>query len=308
HFFVTTTHHWILFFTNKGRVYRTKAYQLPDAGRDAKGMHVANLLAFQPDESIAQVLYLRDYEAAPYLVLATKLGQVKKTPLAEYDSPRQGGVIAINLREDDEVIGALLVAPTDDVLMVSRRAMSIRFTADDGALRPMGRATGGVRGMGLKGDDTLLAFALVRPNSDLVVATANGFIKRTDVDEYRIQNRGGFGTKAAKTSDERGELVGAAVVTEGEQLFAITSNGGVIRTVITSTDPRRTGRDTMGVRLINVADGDSVVAIARNAEASEEDSETAAEEDSNSVELPTADGSGGDDQGGSGGGAEDRED
>nr|WP_051098330.1 DNA gyrase subunit A [Sporichthya polymorpha] len=308
HFFVTTTHHWILFFTNKGRVYRTKAYQLPDAGRDAKGMHVANLLAFQPDESIAQVVYLRDYSVAPYLVLATRSGQVKKTALAEYDSPRQGGVIAINLREDDEVIGAVLVSPTDDLLLVSRQAMSIRFTADDTALRPMGRATGGVRGMALREGDSLLSMALVRPDSDLVVATANGFIKRTACDEYRIQGRGGFGTLAAKTTDERGELVGAQVVTEGEQLFAITSNGGVIRTVITSTDPRRTGRATMGVRLINVADGDSVVAIARNAEASDEDSETGTEEDSDSVSMPTADDSGGDDQGGSGGGADDRED
>jgi DNA gyrase subunit A len=246
-------------------------------------MHVANLLAFQPDETIAQVVYLRDYSVAPYLVLATRSGQVKKTALTEYDSPRQGGVIAINLREDDEVIGALLVSGTDDVLLVSRRAMSIRFTADDQALRPMGRATGGVRGMNLKDDDSLLAMSLVRPDSDLVVATANGFIKRTACDEYRIQGRGGFGTQAAKTTDERGELVGALVVTEGEQLFAITSNGGVIRTVITSTDPRRTGRATMGVRLINVADGDSVVAIARNAEASDEDSETGTDEDSDSV-------------------------
>ncbi|MGQ0846887.1 MAG: DNA gyrase subunit A [Sporichthyaceae bacterium] len=274
HFFVTTTHHWILFFTNKGRVYRTKAYQLPDSGRDAKGMHVANLLAFQPDEKIAQVMFLRDYEVAPYLVLATKQGQIKKTSLTEYDSPRQGGVIAINLREDDEVIGALLVAPTDDVLLVSRRAMSIRFTADDEALRPMGRATAGVRAMNLKGDDLVLSLALVREGSDLVVATANGYVKRTDVEEYRVQGRGGYGTQAAKTTDDRGELVGALIVMEGEQLFAITSNGGVIRTVITSTELRRTGRATMGVRLINVADGDSVVAIARNAEDSaDEDSE-----------------------------------
>ncbi len=275
HFFVTTTHHWILFFTNKGRVYRTKAYQLPDSGRDAKGMHVANLLAFQPDESIAQVMFLRDYEVAPYLVLATRQGQIKKTGLTEYDSPRQGGVIAINLREDDEVIGALLVAPTDDVLLVSRKAMSIRFTADDDALRPMGRATGGVRAMNLKGEDSVLSLALVREDADLVVATANGYVKRTSVEEYRIQQRGGYGTQAAKTTDDRGELVGALVVMEGEQLFAITSNGGVIRTVITSTELRRTGRATMGVRLINVADGDSVVAIARNAEDSaDEDSDT----------------------------------
>ncbi|MGQ0467140.1 MAG: DNA gyrase subunit A [Sporichthyaceae bacterium] len=297
HFFITTTHHWILFFTNKGRVYRTKAYELPDSGRDAKGMHVANLLAFQPDETIAQVMYLRDYEVAPYLVLATKQGQIKKTALTEYDSPRQGGVIAINLREDDEVIGALLVASTDDVLLVSRKAMSIRFTADDDALRPMGRATAGVRSMNLRDGDQVLSLALVREGADLVVATANGFVKRTDVDEYRVQQRGGYGTKAAKTTDDRGELVGALIVMEGEQLFAITSNGGVIRTVITSTELRRTGRDTMGVRLINVADGDSVVAIARNAEDS-------AEEDADPDDTDPA---AADQGGGAGGGAAEEE-
>jgi DNA gyrase subunit A len=308
HFFVTTTHHWILFFTNKGRVYRTKAYELPESGRDARGSHVANLLAFGPDETIAQVMYLRDYDVAPYLVLATRSGQVKKTPLREYDSPRQGGVIAINLREGDEVIGALLVSPEDDLLLVSRRAMSIRFTANDTALRPMGRATGGVIGMAFREGDELLAMNLVRPGSDLVVATANGYIKRTPVEEYRIQNRGGYGTRAARTTDERGELVGAAIVVEGEQLYAITSNGGVIRTVITSTDPRRTGRDTMGVRLINVADGDSVVAIARNAEASEEVPEPDPDESPNPVANDAADVVGGDDQGDSGGGAGFQED
>ncbi|MGQ0629918.1 MAG: DNA gyrase subunit A [Sporichthyaceae bacterium] len=308
HFFVTTTHHWILFFTNKGRVYRTKAYELPDSGRDAKGMHVANLLAFQPDETIAQVLFLRDYSVAPYLVLGTRGGKVKKTALTEYDSPRQGGVIAINLNDDDEVIGAVLAAGTDDILLVSRRAMSIRFTADDEALRPMGRATAGVRGMNLKGSDAVLSMSLVRPDADLVVATANGYIKRTSVDEYRIQQRGGYGTLAAKTTDERGELVGAQVVTEGDQLFAITSGGGVIRTVMTSTDPRRTGRATMGVRLINVADGDSVVAIARNAEASQEEAPEAEPGDPETVSLSEDGVADGDDQGDSGGDPGARED
>jgi DNA gyrase subunit A len=275
-------------------------------------MHVANLLAFQPDEKIAQVMYLRDYAVAPYLLLATRGGQVKKTPLGEYDSARQGGVIAINLREDDEVIGALLVSPTDDVLLVSRKAMSIRFTADDDALRPMGRATGGVRGMNLKDDDAVLSLALVRPGSDLVVATANGYVKRTDVDEYRVQQRGGYGTQAARTTDDRGELVGALIVVEGEQLFVITSNGGVLRTVITTVTLRRTGRATMGVRLIDVADGDSVVAIARNAEDSvDEDSET--EAGSAEPEQPEAgvEGDarpvGSDDHGGAEGGAADQE-
>ena len=307
HFFVTTTHHWLLFFTNKGRVYRAKAYELPEAGRDAKGMHVANLLAFQPDETIAAVMYLRDYTVAPYLVIATRDGLVKKTALDEYDSARQGGVIAINLREGDEVIGALLVSAEDDLLLVSRRAMSVRFTATDDALRPMGRATSGVIGMRFREGDELLAMGLVRPGSDLIVATANGYVKRTPVDDYRVQGRGGFGTVAAKTTDERGELVGAAVMVEGEQLYAITSSGGVIRTVITSTDPRRTRRDTMGVRLINVAGGDSVVAIARNAEVSEEapESESA---DPDPATDGIAGGAVGDDEGDSGGSAGDQED
>jgi DNA gyrase subunit A len=277
HFFVTTTHHWLLFFTNKGRVYRVKAYELPESGRDARGQHVANLLAFQPDETIAQVMDLHDYEVAPYLVLATRGGLVKKTALREYDSPRQGGIIAINLREGDELIAAELVSPSDDLLLVSRQAQSIRFTATDEALRPMARATSGVVGMRFRDGDELLSMDVVRPGSDLVVATANGFIKRTPVEEYRLQGRGGYGTRAARTTDARGELVGAQIVTEGDQLFAITSNGGVIRTTVTTDDPRRTGRDTMGVRLIHLAEGDSVVAIARNAEAVEDGREDGAE-------------------------------
>jgi DNA gyrase subunit A len=275
HFFVTTTHHWLLFFTNKGRVYRAKAYELPDAGRDARGQHVANLLAFQPDERIAQVLDLRDYQVAPYLVLATRAGLVKKTRLEEYDSPRSGGIIAINLRDDDELISAQLVSPDDDLLLVSRKAMSIRFTATDEQLRPLGRATSGVIGMRFRDGDELLSMDVVRPGADLVVATGGGYIKRTKVEEYRRQGRGGYGIIAAKVTEDRGNLVGSLIVHVGDEVLAITSSGGVIRTRVTESDPRITGRDTMGVRLINVTDGDSVVAIARNAEAAEEAEETA---------------------------------
>ncbi len=270
HFFVTTTHHWILFFTNKGRVYRAKAYELPDTGRDARGQHVANLLAFQPDERIAQVLDLKDYRVAPYLVLATKGGLVKKTRLEEYDSPRTGGIIAINLRDDDELISAQLVRSDDDLLLVSRKAMSIRFTANDEQLRPMGRATSGVIGMRFKDSGELLSMDVVRPGADLVVATGGGYIKRTRVEEYRTQGRGGFGIIAVKVTEDRGNLVGSLIVHVGDEVLAITSSGGVIRTRVTEDDPRVTGRDTMGVRLINVASGDSVVAIARNAEAASE--------------------------------------
>ncbi|NUS11489.1 MAG: DNA gyrase subunit A [Streptomyces sp.] len=283
HFFVTTTHQWLLFFTNKGRVYRAKAYELPDAGRDARGQHVANLLAFQPDERIAQILAIRDYEAAPYLVLATKSGLVKKTALKDYDSPRSGGVIAINLREaaegesgeggtPDELIGAELVSAEDDLLLVSRKAQCIRFTASDEALRPMGRATSGVKGMSFREGDELLSMNVVRAGTYVFTATDGGYAKRTSVDEYRVQGRGGLGIKAAKIVEDRGSLVGALVVENTDEILAITLSGGVIRTRV--DEVRETGRDTMGVQLINLGKRDAVVGIARNAEA-EDDPEAA---------------------------------
>src|SRR5713101_2241301 len=189
HFFVTTTHNWILFFTNKGRVYRAKAYELPDAARDARGQHVANLLAFQPDERIAEVLALQDYEVAPYLVIATASGLVKKSRLGEFDSPRSGGIIAINLRDDDEVIGARLVSPEQDLLLVSRHAKAIRFQANDEALRPMGRATSGVIGMRFTNGDKLLGMYVVDPgaDADVLVATDGGYAKRTPAGEYPVK-------------------------------------------------------------------------------------------------------------------------
>jgi DNA gyrase subunit A len=264
HFFVTTTHHWILFFTNKGRVYRAKAYELPDAGRDARGQHVANMLAFQPDEEIAEVLALRDYAVAPYLVLATKSGLVKKSRLTDFDSPRTGGIIAISLREDDEVIAARLVSPEEDLLLLSRKAQSIRFHASDDALRPMGRVTSGVIGMRFVDGDELLDMHVVREGEDVLVATGGGFAKRTPADAYPLQNRGGRGVLTARIVDSRGELVGALMTRPDDEVFAITSAGGVIRT--RAGEVKLSGRQTMGVRLMNLGPGDSVVAIARNAE------------------------------------------
>ena len=264
HFFVTTTHHWILFFTNKGRVYRTKAYELPDTARDARGQHVANLLAFQPDERIAEVLALRDYSVSPYLVLATSSGLVKKSRLSDFDSPRAGGIIAINLREDDEVIAARLVSPDDDLLLVSRQAQAIRFHASDDALRPMGRATSGVIGMRFSNGDELLGMHVVREGADVLVATGGGYAKRTPADQYPIQGRGGRGVLTARIVENRGELVGALMVRPEDEVFAITSAGGVIRTA--AAEIKQSGRQTMGVRLMNLADGQSLVAIARNAE------------------------------------------
>ncbi|PZG31142.1 DNA gyrase subunit A [Spongiactinospora gelatinilytica] len=267
HFFVTTTHHWLLFFTNKGRVYRVKAYELPDAARDARGQHLANLLAMQPDEVVMEVLDLRDYNVAPYLVLATRSGLVKKTRLAEYDSPRSGGLIAINLRDDDEVIAARLVSESDDLLLVSRNAQSIRFTASDDALRPMGRATSGVIGMRFVGGDELLSMNVVGDGHDVLIATEGGYAKRTPADQYPVQGRGGKGVLTAKIVSARGKLVGAVMVSPEDEVFAITSAGGVIRT--SAAEIKQSGRQTMGVRLMNLAEGDSVVALARNAESLE---------------------------------------
>jgi len=273
HMFVTTTHHWLLFFTNKGRVYRAKAYQLPEAGRDARGQHVANLLAFQPDETIAQVLAIADYEAGEHLVLATLKGMVKKTRLAEYDTNRTGGIIAINLAEDDELISAQLVSENDQLMLFSRKGMSARFDASDQTLRPMGRATSGVIGMRFRGDDSLLAMDVAREGAFVVTVTDGGYAKRTPVQEWAPKGRGILGVRAMRLVEERGSLVGALVCEEGDQLFAIASNGVVIRTSVDQVRP--SGRDTMGVRLMNLADGDTIVAVARSQESEESEDDDA---------------------------------
>jgi DNA gyrase subunit A len=298
HFFVTSTHHWILFFTNKGRVYRAKAYELPEAARDARGQHVANLLAFQPDERIAEVLALPDYDVAPYLVIATASGLVKKSRLREYDSPRQGGIIAINLREDDEVIAARLVSADNDLLLISRHAQAIRFHASDDVLRPMGRATSGVIGMRFTNGDQLLGMHVIDGNagSDVLVATSGGFAKRTPADQYPVKGRGGLGVVTARIVDARGELIGALMVGPDDEVFAITSAGGVIRT--TAAEINRSGRQTMGVRLVNLAPGQTLVAIARNAEEPESAIEEADAADANAPDGGAADSVAADAQGG----------
>ncbi|SDW99506.1 DNA gyrase subunit A [Arthrobacter sp. cf158] len=264
HFFVTTTHHWLLFFTNLGRVYRAKAYELAEAGRDAKGQHVANLLAFQPDEHIAQVLDLRDYQQAPYLVLATKNGLVKKTRLEDYDTNRTAGVIAINLRDEDELVSAQLVSETDDLLLVSRKGQSIRFTATDDALRPMGRATSGVTGMKFREDDELLAADVVQDGSFVFVVTEGGYAKRTAVDEYRLQGRGGLGIKVAKLAEDRGDLVGALIVQEEDEVLVVMEGGKVVRSAVTGVPAK--GRDTMGVIFAKPDKNDRIIEVARNSE------------------------------------------
>jgi DNA gyrase subunit A len=266
--FTATNHNWLLFFTNLGRVYRTKVWFLPEAGRDAKGSHVAGLLNFQPDERIAQVLTLRSYDDAPYLLLATKNGLVKKTALKSYDSPRQAGVIAVNFRDEgDELIGAQLCSPDDDVLLISRKGQSIRFVADDAQLRPMGRATSGVTGMKFRPGDDLLSLAVIPAGTAedekyVFTLTDGGFAKRTPVSGYRIQSRGGIGVKAMKLKEDRGSLVGALVVTETDEVIAMKASGQIIRSAV--ADVTATGRDTMGVRFVGGSDGDSVIALALN--------------------------------------------
>ncbi|WP_405159739.1 DNA gyrase subunit A [Nocardia sp. NBC_01499] len=276
HFFISSTHDWLLFFTNKGRVYRAKAYELPEASRTARGQHVANLLAFQPDEKIAQIIQLKSYEDSPYLVLATKNGLVKKSKLTDFDSNRTGGIVAVNLRDEDELVGAVLCSADDDLLLVSALGQSIRFSATDEALRPMGRATSGVQGMRFNASDELLSLNVVRPDTYLLVATAGGYAKRTAIEEYTAQGRGGKGVLTVQYDPKRGTLVGALIVEDEDELYAITSGGGVIRTV--AKQVRKAGRQTKGVRLMNLGEGDTLLAIARNAD--EPDPDLLAGEDS----------------------------
>jgi len=308
HFMATSNHNWLLFFTTAGRVYRTKAYNLPEANRDAKGGHVAGLLSFQPDEKIAQVLAVRDYDQAPYLVLATRNGLVKKTPLADYNSPRQAGVIAINFREDgDELIGAELVSSEDDILLVSKKAQAIRFRADDSQLRPMGRATSGVTGMKFRDGDELLSMSVIRAEQIaaeeaaeveagsaeaspevkeqyVFTMTDGGYAKRTRISEYRLQSRGGLGIKAMQKNDDRGNLVGAFIVEEGDEVLSVTSSGQVVRSPI-NEELRPKGRSTMGVTFVKLKAGDTVSVVARSVERAAEIDEAAAEAEAESETL-----------------------
>src|ERR1700754_1875062 len=264
HFFVCSTHDWMLFFTNKGRVYRLKAYELPEANRSARGQHVANLLAFQPDEHIAQVMQISDYQAAPYLVLATRTGLVKKSRLTDFDSPRSGGLIGINVREDDELVGAVLCSAEDDLLLVSAEGQSIRFTASDEVLRPMGRATSGVLGMRFNSGDRLLSLGVVRQDTFVLVATAGGYAKRTPIEDYPVQGRGGKGVLTLQYDRRRGTLVGALIVGPDDEQYANTPTGGAIRR--SGGEVRRAGRQRKGVRLMSLGESATLLAVARNAE------------------------------------------
>ncbi|MDR1851296.1 MAG: DNA gyrase subunit A [Propionibacteriaceae bacterium] len=286
--FTTANKDWMLFFTNFGRVYRSKVYELPEGARDAKGSHLAGLLSFQPDERIAQVLTLRTYADAKYLLLATRNGLVKKTALTAYDSPLSRGLIAINFREeDDRLIGAALCNPDDDILLISRKGQSVRFHADDEQIRPTGRATSGVTGMKFREGDELLSMSVIpamegeagaAESSDVVESesseseelssecglyvftlTDGGYAKRTPIDQYRVQSRGGIGIKAMKLSEDRGHLVGGLIVTDTDEVISMKASGQIIRSSVADVAPK--GRDTMGVKFVSVDDGDSVIAI-----------------------------------------------
>ncbi len=266
HFFATTSHHWLLFFTTLGRVYRAKAYELPDAGRDAKGQHVANIMAFQPGEEIAQVLAIKAYDDAAYLVLATKSGLVKKTRLAEYDSPRSGGLIAVNLREGDTLVGVGLTSADDDLLLVSRKGQSVRFHADDATLRPMGRATSGVTGMKFRGTDSLLSMSVIEAGTDpdVFVVFESGLAKRSKVSEWNVKGRAILGVAVARLSDKGGDLVGALTVADDDEVLVVFEKGNIMRARV--DEVRLTGRNTMGVAFARPRAGDAIVAVARNVE------------------------------------------
>lgn len=293
HFFVTTTHSWILFFTNLGRVYRAKGYELQEAGRDAKGQHIANLLEFQGGEHIAQVMELKSYEDAEYLVLATRGGMVKKSRLSDYDTNRTAGLIAINLREGDEVVSAFTVSDKDDILLVSRNGMSLRFHADDASLRPMGRSTSGVTGMKFREGDELISANVVTEGSFVFVVTEGGYAKRTSVDEYRVQGRNGFGIKVAKLVEDRGALVGGLIVDEEDEVLVVMASGKVVRSNVNEVPAK--GRDTMGVIFAKPGKGDSIIGVARNQDRQLDDSDdetTENTEASESSEVPGMDNEG----------------
>lgn len=289
HFFVTTTHSWILFFTNLGRVYRAKGYELQEAGRDAKGQHIANLLEFQGGEHIAQVMELKSYEDAEYLVLATRGGMVKKSRLSDYDTNRTAGLIAINLREGDEVVSAFTVSAKDDILLVSRNGMSLRFHADDASLRPMGRSTSGVTGMKFRDGDELISANVVTEGSFVFVVTEGGYAKRTSVDEYRVQGRNGFGIKVAKLVEDRGALVGGLIVDEEDEVLVVMASGKVVRSNVNEVPAK--GRDTMGVIFAKPGKGDSIIGVARNQDRQLDDSDDETTENTEASESSEAPGS-----------------
>jgi len=257
--FTTTTHHWLLVFTNKGKVYRTKVHEVPESSRQSRGTYVANLpgMGFGGDERIAAVIDTKDYEEGKFLVFATKKGMVKKTALPEYDSPRTG-LAAINLKAGDELIDVILTDGKDDIILVSKQAQAIRF--GERGVRPMGRQTAGVIGMKLRGKDEVIAMVATSQGDGLLTVTHNGFGKRTDFSEYRKSGRGGLGVKTAMLTSRVGVLAGAFAIRKDQDILVIANDGVVIR--VPAVQVRKAGRATQGVRVMRLEKGRAVVAVA----------------------------------------------
>src|SRR5438105_4681489 len=259
HLFVASTHDYLLFFTNVGKVYRLKVHELPLGSRQSKGRAIVNLLPFRQDETVRAVIQTRKFEEAEYLVCATKKGVVKKTKLAEYNTPlKADGIIAIKMREGDELVGVRHCSPGDDILLVSRKGQAIRFSEADA--RAMGRATEGVRGMTLRGTDEVIAAEIARDESDLLVVTDNGYGKRTPVRDYPVKGRGGLGVKTVQLTEAKGQLAGSRAVRHGYQVMLISDGGTVIRMSV--DDIKRSGRSTQGVIVMRLREGEHVSSLA----------------------------------------------
>ena len=259
HVFTTTTHHWLLFFTTKGKVYRVKVHEVPEAGRTARGLYAANLpgVSITGDEKVSTVIDLKDYDEGAYLFFATKQGMVKKTPLPEYDSPRTG-LTAVNLKPGDEMMDVLLTNGKDEMILVSRKGQAIRFK--EALVRPMGRATAGVIGMRLSQGDEVIAVGAASAGEELISVTQQGYGKRTPLKEYPTKGRGGKGVIGHSLTRKTGLLAGAFVGSKGQDMFVISSSGIVIR--VGAGDIRRVGRASQGVRTMRVEEGAHVVALA----------------------------------------------
>ncbi len=257
HVFTTTTHHWLLFFTNKGKVYRVKVHEIPESARTARGTYAANLIGVSGDERVNAVIDLKEYAEGRYLLFATRRGMVKKTPLPEYDSPRSG-LAAINLKPGDELVDVLLTDGKDDVILVSRKGQAIRFR--ESLVRPMGRQAAGVIGMRLAEDDEVIALGVASAGEELISVTQHGYGKRSPLSDYPVKGRGGKGVIGHTLTRKTGLLAGAFVGSKEQDLFTISSSGKVVR--VPAADIRRVGRASQGVRTMRVDEGETVVAIA----------------------------------------------
>jgi DNA gyrase subunit A len=269
HLFVTNSHHYLMFFTDRGKAYRLKAYEIPELGRTARGTPIINLIQIEQGETVNAVIEVERFDDDKYLFFATKQGIVKKTPIEDYINIRRGGLIAVNLREDDTLIDVKLTDGNEEVIMGTAQGMSIRFPESD--VRSMGRAATGVKGITLDNDDEVIGMDVVVPGQDVLIVTAKGYGKRTPVSEYRIQSRGGKGIKTINVTDKNGTVVGLKVVKDEEDLMIITASGTLIRTSMEGISTM--GRNTQGVKLINIREDDSVATVCRSDKSEEEDQE-----------------------------------